>query len=87
MKNLALAFLAALAVAVFAVANRPVELSSLENLRALDGADDIFGKQALRWVNENALEHLPVGATLRVEEAFAGIVLATADEPVATAAR
>lgn len=64
----------ALAVA-FAFANRSVELSSLESLRALDASPMSGVKAAIAWVNENALEHLPVAATLRAENVIAHVAI------------
>ena len=62
-------------VAGIAVANRSVDLSNLDNLQAMDGMSMTHTKAALTWVNENALEHLPVAATLRAENVIAGVAL------------
>ena len=62
-------------VVAFTFANRSVELSSLESLRALDASSMSNTKAGIAWVNENALEHLPVAATLRAENVIAHVAI------------
>ena len=69
---------AALLAVVVSFANRRVELVSLENMQALDQVDH-RAKDALIWVNENALDYLPVAATLRAENALAGFFVSQKD--------
>lgn len=68
--------IAALALVVAAMfANRSVELSSLESLRALDASSMSSTKAGIAWINEHALEHLPVAATLRAENVIAHVAI------------
>ena len=88
MKTFAALALALAAAATLAVANRSVELSTLAHLQALDGSALCGGtKTALTWINENALEHLPVAATLRAENVVAGIALHFGSETIVVATR
>lgn len=80
--------LATLALVVaFAFANRGVELSGLDHLQALDASSLSGTKAALTWINEHALEHLPVAATLRAENVVAGVALRMAGQANTVAAR
>jgi hypothetical protein len=79
---------AAVLVATVAFMNRDVELTSLEHLQALERSDMTTTRAALTWINENALDHLPVSATLRAENAVAGFALSmNASEDVQVATR
>ena len=75
MKTIAITLAAIVAIAGFAVANRSLELSNLENLQQLDGSKLENTKAALTWINEHALEHMPIAATLRAEDALAAVAL------------
>ena len=78
---------AAVLASLVAFANRDVELASLEHLQALSAQQGATA-DAFTWINENALEHLPVAATLRAENAIAGIALSMeASEDVRVAAK
>ena len=71
----------AIAFVVVAIANRPVVLSDLDSLAALDQAEHLDGtKQAFQAVNETALHVLPTAATLRTEDAIAAIALKLSDK-------
>ena len=84
-KTIALTIAAVAVVAAFA-ANRSVELSSLENLQALEQSNHEGTKAALTWVNENALDKLPVAATLRAEDAVAGVAMRMSSDSNVTVA-
>jgi hypothetical protein len=74
MKTLAIA--ASSLTTALAIANRPVEMTALSNLAQLEEVGGVEGtRDALTWVNENALPYLPVAATLRAEEMIAGVAL------------
>jgi acetyl esterase/lipase len=63
-------------ITVIAAANRPVLLSELESLAALDRAAGHETTRAVfTTINEHALHVLPTAATLRAEDAIASLVL------------
>ena len=74
--------LAAFATVAVVFANRSVELSSLDNLSRVDQGSKLG--VAFTGVNEHALQYLPVSATLRAEDAIAGVALGSQYTAVAS---
>jgi hypothetical protein len=87
MKKIAALALVATVAAVVAIANRPVDMTSLEHLNALEETQLDGTKAALTFVNEHALEVLPAAATLRAENVVAGVAMKLAGDAVSVASR